>query len=261
METLKLAAISDLHIGAENNDRYYSKREWLETLDNMSNINGLIMAGDLTHRGTTEQAYDLSSILNTIGIGERTYAVLGNHDEDAGKESEICRILEGESGVTMLNGKEYKITNDSVEVGIVGLSGSIGRIAYKSLKDLQGEQKQKNYVDMCMRNVFPIYEEALSGVKSNNRIMVQHYPLKPVRGVPLNDSVAYDALPSKFEEEIDKYKWKAIIDGHEHGPHTRANPKDVFWMDFTRGGNPIYHMAAPLHKQLNKSPILYLSID
>ncbi len=260
METLKLAAVSDLHIGVENNNRYYSKNQWLDIFNKMNNVDGLIMSGDLTHRGTTEQAFDLALILNSIGIGDKSYAVLGNHDEDAGNEAEISRILEGEAGVTMLHGNEYKISNGIKDIGIAGMSTSIGRDDYNSLRNLKGKQRKEKYDELTFQKVYPKFEKAISNITSQEKIWVQHYPIKPIRGVPNDDSVAYDALPPIFESTLDRTNWTAIIDGHEHGPHTPVNPADIIWKDFTRGGNPIFHMAAPLHKQLKKSPIFYLAV-
>src|SRR3954467_878090 len=96
---LRIAAISDIHYGKNSAGmmgQLFS--EIAETAD------VLLICGDLTDYGLTEEARVLVSDLQSIKIP--IVAVLGNHDLESGQEKELTEILTG-AGIRMLDGDTF----------------------------------------------------------------------------------------------------------------------------------------------------------
>ena len=85
----------------------------------------LLLAGDLTDYGIPDEARVLAKELSAVRVP--TVAVLGNHDLESGKESEIRQILI-DAGVIVLDGDACEIHGVGI-AGIKGFGGGFGKRA------------------------------------------------------------------------------------------------------------------------------------
>jgi Icc-related predicted phosphoesterase len=83
----------------------------------------LLLAGDLTNRGQLSQAHALVDELG--GLDLPIVAVLGNHDHDAGQESQI-RALLVDAGIAVLDGGSTVLEVRGLRVGVAGTVGFDG---------------------------------------------------------------------------------------------------------------------------------------
>src|ERR1051326_4191838 len=116
---VRVAAIADIHYNK-------SSQGALQALfaDVTENADVLVLAGDLTDYGLSEEAKvlakDLTATLKIPAVG-----VLGNHDFEANEEKEIVRILQ-DAGVRMLDGDSYEVHGVGF-AGVRGFCGGFGR--------------------------------------------------------------------------------------------------------------------------------------
>src|ERR1700679_911618 len=119
---VRVAAVGDLH---------YTKNSQglVQTLFGSiaQDADILILCGDLTDYGTTEEAQLLAKELaDTVKIP--MVAVLGNHDFESGQPNEVKEIFV-QSGINMLDGESCEILG----IGFAGIKGFIGGFGKYSL--------------------------------------------------------------------------------------------------------------------------------
>src|SRR5437763_12839135 len=85
---IRLAAVGDLHYGKTSQGML---QPLVQQLAQAADI--LLLLGDLTDYGHPEEAQLLAKELSA-GVKIPIIGVLGNHDYEAGKETEVQRILE-----------------------------------------------------------------------------------------------------------------------------------------------------------------------
>jgi predicted MPP superfamily phosphohydrolase len=90
--TLRIAAVGDLHLGTDARGRL---RSALETVDKQADV--LLLAGDLTRRGTMQEAQVVADEFS--GLPVPVLAVLGNHDYHSDAQDDITALLERRQGV------------------------------------------------------------------------------------------------------------------------------------------------------------------
>ncbi|MBO0750137.1 MAG: metallophosphoesterase, partial [Porphyrobacter sp.] len=100
-ETLRLAAIGDLHV-TEHRETSYA--DMFAQISQEADV--LALCGDLTNFGKPAEAENLANDLRACTIP--TVAVLGNHDYEEGQADEVCRILR-DAGVTVLDEQAVEI--------------------------------------------------------------------------------------------------------------------------------------------------------
>src|SRR3954468_2478166 len=113
-EALTLAAIGDLHVTEDSQNRY--RDLFVEISDK---ADALALCGDLTNFGKIGEAEILAEDLRHCSIP--MVGVLGNHDYECGVPEEVSKILQ-QAGVTML-GEQATVVAD---VGFAGAKGFIG---------------------------------------------------------------------------------------------------------------------------------------
>ena len=193
----------------------------------------LVLCGDLTDYGLAEEARllakDLTSALKIPAVG-----VLGNHDFEAGEETEVAKILT-DAGVRILDGDTYEIHGVGF-AGVRGFCGGFGRGALGAW----GEPIIKQFVHEALQEVLKL-ESALARLKTVHRIALIHYaPVRDtVEGEPLE---IYPFLgSSRFEEPLTRYSVTAVFHGHAH----RGSPEGR-----TSSGIPVFNVCLPLLKTL-----------
>ena len=117
-ETITLAAIGDLHVTEQSQNRY---RELFVEISEKADV--LALCGDLTNFGKLTEAEILAEDLRHCSIP--MVGVLGNHDYECGVAGEVTRILE-QAGVTML-GEQATVIDGVGFAGAKGFIGGFGR--------------------------------------------------------------------------------------------------------------------------------------
>lgn len=237
---VRVAAISDIHY---NKTSQGMLQPLFAEITEAADV--LVLAGDLTDYGLTEEAKvlakDLTSALKIPVVG-----VLGNHDYEAGEEKEIMRILQ-DAGVRMLDGDTCEVHGIGF-AGIRGFCGGFGRGALGAW----GESVIKAFVHEAISEALKL-EAALARLKTEHRIAVLHYaPIREtVEGEPLE---IYPFLgSSRLEEPLTRYECTAVFHGHAHKGSLEGR---------TAKGIPVYNVSLPLLKehQPNQSPYRILDV-
>ncbi|HYD51340.1 MAG TPA: metallophosphoesterase [Gemmatimonadaceae bacterium] len=191
----------------------------------------LVLCGDLTDYGMVEEAKVLAKDL-TSTVKIPIVGVLGNHDFEAGQESEIAKILT-DAGVTVLDGDSTEIHGVGF-AGVRGFCGGFGRGALGAW----GEPIIKQFVHEAVNETLKL-ETALARLKTEHRIAIIHYaPIQAtVQGEP---EVIYPFLgSSRLEEPLGRYQVSAVFHGHAHKGTVEGR---------TSTGIPVYNVALPLLK-------------
>lgn len=226
--TLRIAALADLHFSKT------SRGTLQPVLDSVAaSADLLVICGDLTHHGRTQEAEMLAEELGTLRIP--VIVVLGNHDFHSNEQAEIERVLE-KSGIRVLDGDTEVFRNVGF-AGIKGFAGGFGRY----LLEPWGEPIIKNMVHETVEEQLKL-DAALARLSTHHRIVLLHY-------APIADTVEgepreiYPYLGSgRLEEPINRFKVTAVFHGHAH--HGRAE-------GVTSQGVPVYNVSMPLLRGLS----------
>ena len=220
-ETITLAAIGDLHVTEQSQNRY---RELFVEISEKADV--LALCGDLTNFGKLTEAEILAEDLRHCSIP--MVGVLGNHDYECGVAGEVTRILE-QAGVTML-GEQATVIDG---VGFAGAKGFIGGFGRGELGAF-GEDAIKVFVDESREEARKL-ENGLRSLRTDRAVAVLHYAPIPetVEGEPLE---IYPFLgSSRLANAVDRFdNVKAVVHGHAHrGAYSGRTP----------GGVPVFNCA------------------
>ena len=136
--TLRIAAVGDVHLGTDARGRL---RPALERVGEHADV--LLLAGDLTQRGTLDEAQVVADELE--GLGVPVLAVLGNHDYHSDAQEDIAGLL-GERGVHVLEGRGELLEVGGYRLGVAGVKGFGGGFAGKCGSAF-GEREMKAFIE------------------------------------------------------------------------------------------------------------------
>ncbi len=209
-----------------------------------TDVDVLVLAGDLTDYGTADEARGLVKELSG-SVRIPIVAVLGNHDFEAGAEREIHQIL-ADHGVCMLDGDTCEVQG----VGFAGVKGFAGGFGRRALGPW-GEQIIKQFVHEAVNETLKL-ESALARLRTEKKIVILHYA--PIEGtVEGEPREIYPYLGcSRLEEPLGRYGVTAVIHGHAHNGSPEGR---------TATNIPVYNVAYPLmRKSTPDAPIRILEI-
>jgi Icc-related predicted phosphoesterase len=237
---VRIAAVSDIHYTKTSQG---SLQPLFAEITEHADI--LVLAGDLTDFGLSEEARILAKDLTT-SLRIPAVGVLGNHDCEAGEEKVISQILT-DAGVRMLDGDSCEIHGVGF-AGVRGFCGGFGRGALGAW----GEPVIKAFVHEAINEALKL-EAALQRLKSAHRIAVLHYaPIREtVEGEPLE---IYPFLgSSRLEEPLTRYEVTAVFHGHAHKGSLEAT---------TASGIPVYNVSLSLLQEnfRDRSPYRLLEV-
>jgi predicted MPP superfamily phosphohydrolase len=109
---IRVAAVGDVHFGLDSRG---TLRPAFLDLPRCADL--LLLAGDLTRRGTDEEADVLLDELD--GVDVPRIAVLGNHDYESDRAAAIAERMT-QAGMHVLEGSSHVVEVDGVTVGIAG---------------------------------------------------------------------------------------------------------------------------------------------
>ena len=224
---IRVAAVGDPHVDADNRESW--RRAFAE-LSRRADL--LVMAGDLTHDGEVDEAAALAGALEGLAIPG--FAVLGNHDYQAGCQQEVTGYLQ-RAKVTVLEGDGASIDVRGVSVGVAGVKGFGGGFGDKCGSEF-GESEMKSFMQRTRVSAAQLYA-ALSGLRTDVRIALLHYA--PIAGTLKGEAPEiYPFLGSKLlGSAIDAAGADLVIHGHAHaGVEHGATP----------GGIPVLNVAQPV---------------
>jgi Icc-related predicted phosphoesterase len=219
---VRVAAVGDVHVGLDSG-RVLGPPEFLAESADL-----LLLAGDLTRRGTSAEAEVLAAEVATVPVP--VIAVLGNHDFESGKPGEVAAILT-EAGVRILDGDTCEVHG----VGFAGVKGFCGGFGPRTLAPW-GEEIVKRFVHEALDEALKL-ESALARLRTPSRIAVLHYaPIQAtVEGEPCEIFPFLGS--SRLEEPLLRYPVTAVVHGHAH----HGQPEGQ-----TRTGVPVYNVTRAL---------------
>ncbi len=188
----------------------------------------LLLAGDLTDYGLPEEARVLQKELAPLRIP--VVAVLGNHDVESGRESEVRQILT-DAGVVILDGDAHEARG----IGIAGVKGFGGGFGQRALGPW-GETIIKQFVHAAVDEALKL-EAALARLRTPTLVALLHYtPVQhTAEGEPLEIFPFIGS--SRLEEPINRYPVSLVVHGHAHRGRLEGT---------TGGGVPVYNVSMPL---------------
>ena len=224
---IRVAALADPHFGAQSRG---SLRPSLDDVGSRADL--LLIGGDLTRRGLPAEAEALADELR--GLPVPVIAVLGNHDYEADRESEVRGCLEA-AGVRVLEGEAVSMEINGTRVGIAGSKGFGGGFRGAS-GSYFGEPEMKAFIRHT-RLLASGLRQALESLDTDLRIVLLHY--SPIEETLVGERLEiYPFLGSyMLAEAIDSVGADLVLHGHAH----RGSEKGQ-----TPGGIPVRNVAQPV---------------
>jgi Icc-related predicted phosphoesterase len=135
------------------------------------------------------------------------------------------------------------------DLGIAGIKGFAGGFDQSQLQRF-GETALKSFVDACIAEELKL-EKALFRLRTKHRIALLHYSpcRQTLEGEPLEIFPFLGA--TRLAGPIDQLRPNLAVHGHAHRGALRGE---------TRGGVPVFNVALPVLRRLEK-PVGYLTID
>jgi Icc-related predicted phosphoesterase len=192
MPTVRIAAMSDVHVSKTSHG---TLAPILAQVADRADV--LLLCGDLTDYGTTEEARVLVKELGTLRLP--TVAVLGNHDYESGHPEQVVDALR-DVGVTVLDGDSHEVHG----IGFAGVKGFCGGFGRGTLGSW-GEPMVKAFVKEALDETLKL-ETALARLRTPQKVAVLHYS-------PVRDTVEGEPLEifpflgcGRHEEPLLRYK-------------------------------------------------------
>lgn len=226
---MKIAAVGDLHV------KEHFKAEYQKLFAEISEkADILVLCGDLTDLGLPSEAELLSEDLRYCRIP--IVGVLGNHDFQSDKASEVRSILEKNSNVVILD-QEPEVIN---EVGFAGVKGFIGGFGAHTLGAF-GEPEIKAIVLERDNQAYALENQLKQLEHLEKKVVLMHY--SPIRETVADEPA--DIMPflgaTRYAQVIDQYGASVVFHGHANlGPHAGK----------TQAGIPVFNVALPLLETL-----------
>lgn len=224
----RIAAVGDVHFGLDAKGVFGQRYARVS-----QDAGALLLAGDLTRRGTHEEAEGLVEELAPIDVP--IIAVLGNHDLESDADAHLRDCLEA-SGVTVLEGTATVIDVDGCRVGVAGTVGFGGGFPGGTIADF-GEHENKAFVARSRRLAASLRAALEDLTEADVRIALTHYA--PVRETLEGENPEiFPFLGSSFlADAIDEGGGDLALHGHAHHGSERGR---------TARGVPVRNVARPV---------------
>ena len=160
-----VAAVGDIHLDRDLAGHLRPAFEAAaETAD------ALLVAGDLTRHGTSDEAAVVAAELRDIGIP--VICVLGNHDYHSDEQDAVRSTLE-DAGIVVLEGETFTFETAGASVGVAGAKGFGIGFAGRCASDF-GEPEMKMFARTA-RTAADSLRQALASLDTDVRIAMTHY--------------------------------------------------------------------------------------
>jgi Icc-related predicted phosphoesterase len=225
--TARIAAVGDVHFGVDAAGTFGER--YARVGDDAA---VLLLAGDLTRRGTRAEAEGLAEELTRVEVP--LVVVLGNHDLESGAEDHLRGRLEA-IGATVLEGTATTLELDGCRVGVAGTIGFGGGFAGATCADF-GEQENKAFVARSRRLAGSL-RTALETLDADVRIALTHY--SPVRDTLHGEPPEIFPFLGSYllADAVDRGGADLALHGHAHHGCERGR---------TSAGVPVRNVAQPV---------------
>ncbi|MGW2485868.1 metallophosphoesterase family protein [Streptomyces sp. NPDC001606] len=227
---IRVAAVGDIHMGPESQG---ALRPSFERLPECADI--LLLAGDLTRHGTTEEARVVAREIKDLGVP--VVAVLGNHDHHDERPEEVSAILR-DAGAHVLEGQAVTVAADGATIGVAGTKGFGGGFVGRCAGEF-GEPLMKEFVRHTRRCADSLYGalKELDEWGCDVRIALTHFS-------PVPDTLAGE--PPEIYPFLGSYLLAEAIDtaGADLAVHGHAHAGTEHGM--TSGGVRVRNVAQPV---------------
>jgi Icc-related predicted phosphoesterase len=163
---IRVAAAGDVHSSEENRAELETAFRKVE-----GTVDVVLLAGDLTTHGETEQAELLADICRPLEVP--IYAVLGNHDWHCNQVPEIVAVLD-EAGVHVLERSWAVQEVEGATVGIAGTKGFVGGFPDSQLPDF-GEPLLRQVYAETTAEVQALAAGLMAVSECDYRVALLHY--------------------------------------------------------------------------------------
>ena len=225
---IRIAAVGDIHLGADSAGTYRPRLEHLADHADM-----LLLAGDLTRRGTEEEARTVAEELADLPVP--AFAVLGNHDYESDCDRSITKQLEA-AGVQVLEGDSTTCEIGGCTVGVAGVKGFGGGFPGRC-GSMFGEPEMKAFMRHSEETAdrLSLALEEIGG--ADLKVALMHYA--PVDATLEGEHCEiYPFLGCYLlAEAVDTAGASLAVHGHAHG----GSPRGA-----TPGGTPVRNVALPV---------------
>lgn len=223
---MRLAAVADIHISAENHERDVGQ---FSPVNDLADV--LVIAGDFTNHGMPDEMRAVLAVLQHIRIP--VVAVLGNHDHESGHQDELAGMLRV-AGVHLLDGQCHEID----DIGFAGTKGFCGGFAPYELMPF-GEQGIKTFVEVAEREAIKL-AYGLAQTHAAKKVAITHYS-------PIKETIVGEPEPifpflgsSRLERAFKDQQPILALHGHAH--------KGTFSAE-TSTGIRVCNVALPILRQ------------
>jgi uncharacterized protein len=206
-EMIRIAAAGDIHASEATRDRV------LRAFDHVADeADVILLAGDLTTTGEPEQAVVLADACRDLPIP--VFTVLGNHDMHAGKQADICALLE-EAGVHVLDRSARTCEVAGLELGVVGTKGFVGGFPGSALPDF-GEALLREVYAETTAEADAIATGLQEIVHCDLRVVLLHYApvAATLEGEPEGIHVMLGS--DRLAKPIAEFGADLVLHGHAH---------------------------------------------
>lgn len=225
---IRVAAVGDIHLGEESAGSF---RSHLAHLDEHADL--LLLAGDLTRRGTPDEARTVGRELADLPVP--TFAVLGNHDYESDCSERIAAELEA-GGVRVLEGEADTCEIGGCTVGVAGVKGFGGGFPGRCGSAF-GEPEMKAFMRHSEETADRLSSALSSLDGADVKVALTHY--SPVDETLQGEQCEiYPFLGCYLlAEAVDRAGTALAVHGHAHaGSPTGTTP----------GGTPVRNVALPV---------------
>src|SRR5712672_2702577 len=199
---MRIAASADFHFTPA---RFSALHDQLNRVRDEADV--FVVAGDLTNYGRPDEMEPLLNVLVRLRLP--TIVVLGNHDYESGRETELIKMMTQE-GIKVLDGSAYERDG----VGVAGTKGFVGGFG-RGVLTAFGEPEIKTFVRSGIDQALKL-ERAMSQLRTKKRVVVLRYA--PIAATV--DGEAPEIYPflgtSRLAEVVDRNGADLVIHGHAH---------------------------------------------
>lgn len=221
---IRVAAAGDLHCRDIDHGRF---RQFVKQVNEEADL--LLLCGDLTDHGRVDEALVLAEELSALRVP--AVAVLGNHDYECTKETELKHELQ-KVNVRCLDGDSFVFEKTLGVAGIKGFGGGFGRATLQAF----GEPQTKAFVQEAVNEALKL-EMCLGRLDLPKKIVIMHYSPIPTTIEGENPEIHSYLGSSRLMRPIDEYGADYVFHGHAH----HGNLEGV-----TEKGIPVFNVAMPL---------------
>ena len=204
---VRIAAAGDIHADERARDRVEAA---FGSLD--SDVDLVLLAGDLTTHGAPEQAAVLADVCR--GLRAPVFAVLGNHDWHSNRAAAVIAALE-EGGIRVLDRRSARCDVRGVQVGVAGTKGFVGGFPDAVLPDF-GEPSLRRVFAETSREVEGLARGLEEISDCELRIALLHYT--PTQTTLGNEPAGIWAFmgSDRLARPIAEHAPDVVLHGHAH---------------------------------------------